>query len=113
MSQSACRSPDRRKCPAKDTGLDHFPSRSFAINAAWLAVVMLAVDLIAWTQHLLLHGHLAKAEPKTLRYRRLHAPARLTRGQRRVWLRIQRSWPWARQLAGAFDRLAALPVPAG
>ena len=59
---------DRIRC-AKDTGLDHFPSRSFAINAAWLTVVMLAVDLIAWTQHLLLHGDLAKAEPKTLRYR--------------------------------------------
>ena len=28
---------------------------------------MLAVDLIAWTQHLLLPGGLAKAEPKTLR----------------------------------------------
>ncbi|MGH3711371.1 MAG: IS1380 family transposase, partial [Pseudonocardiaceae bacterium] len=55
---------DRIRC-AKDTGLDHFPSRSFAINAAWLVVVMLAVDLIVWAQHLLLHGHLAKAEPKT------------------------------------------------
>ena len=44
---------DRIRC-AKDTGLDHFPSRSFAINPAWLSVVMLAVDLIAWTQHLLL-----------------------------------------------------------
>jgi hypothetical protein len=32
---------------AKDTGLDHFPSRAFAINAAWLTVVMLAVDLLA------------------------------------------------------------------
>ena len=72
---------DRIRC-AKDTGLDHFPSRSFAINQAWLNVVMLAVDLIAWTQHLLLHGHLAKAEPKTLRYRLLHVAARLTRGQR-------------------------------
>lgn len=98
---------------AKDTGLDHFPSRSFAINTAWLAVVMLAVDLIAWTQHLLLHGHLAKAEPKTLRYRLLHVAARLTRGQRRCWLRIQRSWPWAHDLAAAFARLASLPVPAG
>jgi hypothetical protein len=39
---------------AKDTGLDHFPSRAFAINSAWLAVVMLAVDLLAWTQRLLL-----------------------------------------------------------
>jgi hypothetical protein len=29
---------DRIRC-AKDTGLDHFPSRSFAINQAWLTVV--------------------------------------------------------------------------
>jgi hypothetical protein len=101
---------DRIRC-AKNTGLGHFPSRSFAINQAWLVVVMLAVDLIAWTQHLLLHGHLAKAEPKTLRYRLLHVAARLTRGQRRCWLRIQRTWPWARDLAAAFARLAALPTP--
>ena len=74
---------------------------------------MLAVDLIAATQHLLLHGHLARAEPKTLRYRLLHVAARLTRGQRRCWLRIQRSWPWARELAGAFTRLSSLSVPAG
>jgi hypothetical protein len=103
---------DRIRC-AKDTGLGRFPSRSFAINSAWLSVVMLAVDLIAWTQHLLLHGDLAKAEPKMLRYRLLHVAARLTRGQRRLWLRIQRSWPWAHELAGAFGRLTALPVPAG
>jgi hypothetical protein len=103
---------DRIRC-AKDTGLDHFPSRSFAINQAWLTVVMLAVDLIAWTQHLLLHDDLAKAEPKTLRYRLLHVAARLTRGQRRCWLRIQRTWPWARQLAAAFARLEVLPVPTG
>jgi hypothetical protein len=102
---------DRIRC-AKDTGLDHFPSRTFAINSAWLTVVMLAVDLIAWTQHLLLHGHLARAEPTTLRYRLLHVAARFTRGQRRCWLRIQRSWPWAHELAAAFARLAALPVPA-
>ena len=103
---------DRIRC-AKDTGLDHFPSRSFAINQAWLTVVMLAVDLIAWTQHLLLDGHLAKAEPKTLRYRLLHVAARLTHGQRRLWLRIQRTWPWGRELAAAFARLSALPIPTG
>ncbi len=69
---------------AKDTGLDHFPSPSFAINQAWLTIVMVAVDLIDLTQHLLLHGDLAKAEPKTLRYRLLHVAARLTHGQQRV-----------------------------
>ena len=98
---------------AKDTGLEHFPSRAFAVNAAWLQVVMLAVDLIAWTQTLLLNGALSAAEPKTLRYRLLHVAARLTHGQRRLWLRIQRSWPRANHLAAAFTRLAALPVPTG
>lgn len=102
---------DRIRC-AKNTGLDHFPSREFAINTGWLQVVMLAVDLLAWTQHLLLDGDLAKAEPRTLRYRLLHTAARLTRGQRRLWLRIQQHWPWAGELAAAFARLAALPLPA-
>jgi hypothetical protein len=40
-----------------------------------------------------------------------HVAARLTRGQRRLWLRIDRHWPWVTQLATAFARLAALPVP--
>jgi hypothetical protein len=101
---------DRIRC-AKATGLGRFPSRSFAINAAWLTTVMLAVDLLAWTQTLLLTGDLATAEPKTLRYRLLHVAARLTRGARRLRLRIQASWPWATQLAAAFTRLTALPTP--
>jgi len=68
-------------------------SCTFAINAAWLSVVMLAVDLIAWAQLLLSHDDLAKAEPQTLRYRLLHVAVRLTHGQRRLWLRIQHSGP--------------------
>jgi hypothetical protein len=106
---------DRIRC-GKDTGLGRFPSRTFAINTAWLTAVMLAVDLIAWTQTILLHDHphLASAEPKTLRYRLLHvAAARLTRGQRRLWLRIDRHWPWALNPAAAFARLGALPTPTG
>ena len=103
---------DRIRC-GKDTGLNHFPSRSFPINAAWLTVAMLAVDLLSWTQLLLLDGSLAKAEPRTLRYRLLQVAARITRGQRRTWVRTQQSWPWAIDLALAFSRLAALPVPTG
>ena len=63
---------DRIRC-AKDTGLGHFPSRSFAINQAWLNVVMLAVDLIVWTQHLLLSGELAQGRTEDAA---LPAPAR-------------------------------------
>jgi hypothetical protein len=44
----------------------------FAINAAWLELALTGIDLLAWTQHLLLDGELATAEPKKLRYRLLH-----------------------------------------
>jgi hypothetical protein len=103
---------DRIRC-GKNTGLGHFPSRVFSINAAWLGVVLLATDLLAWTQTLLLTDHpdLTRAEPKTLRYRLLHTAARITRGQRRTWLRIPHNWPWAAPLAAAFTRLATLPIP--
>ena len=104
---------DRIRC-GKDTGLNRFPSRQFPINAAWLTAVMLAVDLLAWTQTMLLHDQptLTKAEPKTLRYRLLHVAARLTRGGRRLRLRLDQHWPWAAALATAFGRCAALPQPA-
>ena len=63
---------ERRICDAKDTGLANLPSGSFALNKAWLTTVLLAQDLLVWTQHLCLAGDLAKAEPKRLRYCLLH-----------------------------------------
>jgi hypothetical protein len=96
---------------AKATGLRRMPSKSWGINASWCQVVALAVDLLAWLRHLALDGDLAKAEPKTLRYRLLHTAARITRGQRLRWLNIPTAWPWADQLAIAFSRVQALPAP--
>jgi Transposase DDE domain group 1 len=96
----------------KDTGFGRFPSRVFAINVAWLELALTGIDLLAWTQTLLLHGELATAEPKKLRYRLLHVPARLTRSARRTRLRIAEGWPWAADLVAAFTRLAELPRPA-
>jgi len=101
---------DRIRC-AKDTGLRRLPSREFAINQAWCLAAAIAADLIAWLQIHALHGDLAKAEPKRLRYRLLHTAARLTRGQRRRWLRIPATWPWADQITAAFTRIAAIPAP--
>jgi hypothetical protein len=95
----------------KDCGFGRFPSRVFAINQAWLELALVGIDLLAWTQHLLLDGELALAEPKKLRYRLLHVAARLTRSARRTRLRIAETWPWATDLAAAFTRLAALPQP--
>ena len=101
---------DRIRC-GKDTGFGRFPSRVFAINQAWLELALTGIDLLAWTQHLLLDGELAAAEPKKLRYRLLHVAARLTRSARRTRLRIAETWPWATDLTAAFGRLAALPRP--
>lgn len=95
----------------KDTGFGRFPSRIFAINAAWLELALTGIDLLAWTQHLLLDGELAAAEPKKLRYRLLHVAARITRSARRTRLRIAEDWPWTTDLVTAFGRLAALPQP--
>jgi len=93
----------------KETGLRNLPFRDFEHNRVWLALVLIAHDLIAWTQRLLLCGELAKAEPKRLRYRLLHVAARLAFHARSARLRFPASWPWAAELAAAFARLKALP----
>jgi Transposase DDE domain group 1 len=103
---------DRIRC-GKDTGLNRMPSKLFAINQAWLACALTAIDLIAWTQTTLLHDQpdLARAEPKTLRYRLLHVAARLVRGGRKLRLKLDKTWRWAAALTLAFHRLTALPTP--
>jgi len=97
----------------KDTGLARLPFKQFALNEVWLEIVMLAHDLIVWTQALLLNGELADAEPKRLRYRLLHVAGRLAFHSRRARLHLQRTWPWAGELAAAFEKLKALPAAAG
>lgn len=97
----------------KDTGIGRFPSRDFSINAVWLTCALSAIDLLAFTQTGLLHDTpaLAKAEPKALRYKELHAAGKLVRGGRRLRLRLDRHWPWATELARAFTRLHTIPAP--
>ena len=95
---------------AKATGLSNLPFDRWRRNTVWLELVLAAQDLTCWTQALLLDGALAVAEPKTLRYRLWHIAARVVRHARRRILRLQRSWPWAAELAQAFARLRALPL---
>ena len=93
----------------KATGLGKWPSSSVAINTAWVIAAAIAIDLLCWTRLLLLDGPLAKAEPATLRYRLLHAAARLVSHSRMLTLRIPRTWPWAQDFKDAFDRVRAIP----
>ena len=103
---------EQRIRDAKATGLRNLPSESFTINAAWLATVLIAQDLMAWAQHLCLDGELARAEPQRLRYCLFHTAGVITRSGRRTSLRLSDGWPWAEQLATAFHRLRTLPLPA-
>jgi hypothetical protein len=93
----------------KDTGISKFPSQAFALNQAWLAAALIAATLLAWLRLLALDGNLAKAEPKTLRYRILHAAARLAASGRRRRLKIAAAWPWAPAIISAWERITALP----
>lgn len=98
----------------KDTGIGHLPSRHAHVNAVWVELALIAADLLALTQSMLLvdEPELHRAEPKTLRYRLLHIAARITRGQRKVFLRLAEHWPWALALARAFRQLRLIPLPA-
>ena len=95
---------------AKDTGLSRFPSREYDINQAWLTLVAIAADLTAWLRLLALPPALASCEPKALRYRFLHMPARLTRGSRRRRLRMPATWPWVRDAVATFTNVLAIPM---
>ena len=76
-------------------------------------VPVIAVDLIAWMRLYALTGTtLAKAEPKTLRYRTFGVPARLVHARRYRWLRLPRTWPRATDPANAIDRIRRMPMPA-
>jgi hypothetical protein len=92
----------------KDSGLCRFPFSDLDANRAWLAAVCFAADLVRWFQLLCLTGHLTRAEPKTLRWRLWHAPARLIRHARQDIVRILDGWPDAPAILAAHARIAAL-----
>jgi hypothetical protein len=94
----------------KACGAGHLPFHSFAANAAWLELALLAHDVLVWTQQLLLDGEHSTSEPKRLRYRILHVAGQITRHARRTTLHLPADWPWASAILNAFKRLQALPA---
>lgn len=98
---------------SKALGLAKLPFRGFAMNEAWMQLVLCAQDILAYAKALTLEGELAVAKPKTLRFRLLHQAGRLARSGRRTRLRLARSWPWAEDLVAACKKLDALALPAG
>ena len=97
---------------AKDTGLTNLPLHGFDQNRIWCALVMLALDLTAWTQLLALHGHDARRwEPKRLRLRLFTIPATLARHGRAILLHIKQTASWADLLTTGHQRLVDLATP--
>lgn len=90
----------------KDSGLRRFPFRDLDANQAWLATVCFADALVRWFQRLCLpaRGGLARAEPKTLRWRLWHTPARLIHHAPQDIARILDGW----SDATAYQNIAAL-----
>ncbi len=94
---------------AKAAGLHKFPCKQTAENNAWLELVLAAADLVCWSKLVCFADDesLARCEIASFRYRILHMAARLTRSGRVTFLRLDRTWSWAKQLAQAFSRLRA------
>jgi len=95
----------------KDRGLRNLPCQDLHANRAWVELALAAADLTTWAQALCFTGTLRRLEPKRLRYRVLHVAGRLVRTGRRLILRLDQDWPWATDLAAAFNRLRAAPWP--
>jgi Transposase DDE domain group 1 len=84
-------------------------SHDFTVNQAWLTAAMTAQILLCWLKLIAMNSDLARAEPKTLRYRVLNAAARLVRGGRRRRWKIPANWSWAEAITRAWQRITALP----
>ena len=72
--------------------------------------MQVAADLLAWLRLLALPDALKACEPKALRYRFLHFPARLPRGPRRPHLRLRQTWPWVTEAVATFTNVMAIPM---
>lgn len=86
--------------------LNHMPSGRFAANAAWLALNVIAHNLVRWVTRVGLGERLQRT--KTVRTRHFTAPGRLARSARRTFLHLPAQWPWAEAFVAALARLRAL-----
>ncbi|QHN26929.1 IS1380 family transposase [Gordonia pseudamarae] len=97
---------------AKDCGLTNLPLHGFDQNRIWCAIVMLACELIAWTQLLGFDGTTARRwEPKKLRLHLFSIAAKITRHARRTRLKLATHAPGRHLLLAALTRLDTLPNP--
>jgi Transposase DDE domain group 1 len=97
---------------ARQLGLKNLPFGGFIANHAWLQVVLLAQDLIAWTHRLARPTGSVWMEPRTLRFTLIAVAGRITHHARQRTLHLPRTWPWTPALMDAYQRAKQITIPA-
>ena len=86
-------------------GLNHYPSGSFTANAAWLHLNALTHNLLRTTSQLVTDTPIVT---KTLRYRYLTIPGRITTGSRTTTLHFPTHWPHQHHITRALTTIQHL-----
>jgi len=88
----------------KACGATNLPFTDVVANQAWLLAAITATDVLAWVKAIGLNGKLAKATPKTLRYRLFHTAGRISKTGR--VLHLDQTWPWTRHIITALKHIS-------
>ena len=97
---------------AKDTGLANLPFHAFAGNELWCHVVMMASEIMAWTQMVAFTGTKARRwEPKKLRARLFEIGGKAASHARQTTLHLASAAPDVALLLKGMKHLAALSPP--
>jgi hypothetical protein len=89
----------------------HLPSGSFAANAAWLVLAVIAFNLTR-AAATLTGPALAKATTATVRRKLITVPARLASSARRITLHLPSAWPWEEAWNQMFNHGCGPPTAA-
>ncbi len=92
----------------KGSALAHLPSASFAANAAWLVLAVMAFNLTR-AAATITGPALARATTATIRRKLIAVPARIASSARRVTLHLPSAWPWETAWTQLFTRVCRPP----
>lgn len=94
----------------KNSALAHLPSKSFAVNGAWLVLAVMAFNLTRAAATLTGTNRFAKATTATVRRTLVTVPARIATSARRVVLHLPQAWPWETAWQRLLDRVNDPPA---